>query len=160
MHRYEIGLLPSPSADAATLLQGEAGAFLVFFSIAPTGKDLGVAVLRCMDCWATKFGYPNDEGLGEHQLLANGLGELDYPVVEIVESSWAEQMRDEAARTRTRIWGAQQNAAFAQPVRASRHFLISFKEHTFECLASNLEVVGFHPTFEQAFGFVRSILMQ
>jgi hypothetical protein len=35
MHRYEIGLLPSPSVDAATVLQGEAGAFLVFFSIAP-----------------------------------------------------------------------------------------------------------------------------
>jgi hypothetical protein len=46
--------------------------------------------------------YPNDEGLLEHQLWAKGLGELDYPVVEIAESSWAEQVRDEAASTRAR----------------------------------------------------------
>jgi hypothetical protein len=36
MRRYESGCLPSPSVDAATLLQGEAGAFLIFFAIAPS----------------------------------------------------------------------------------------------------------------------------
>lgn len=160
MRRYEIGCLPSPSVDAATLLQGEAAAFLIFFAIEHTGDTLGVAVLKCADCLATRLGYPNDEGLREHELWAKGLAELDYPVVEIAESSWAEQVRDEATRTRARIWSSQQNTAFAHPVRASRHFLISFNGHTFECLASELEVVGFHPTFEQAFDSVRSILVQ
>jgi len=160
MRRYEIGCLPSPSVDAATLLQNEEGAFLIFFAIEPTGKALGVAVLKCAGCSATRLGYPNDEGLREHQLWAKGLAELDYPIVELAESSWAEQVRDEATRTRRRIWGAQENTAFAHPVRTSRHFLISFNEHTFECLASDLEVIGFHPTFEQAFDSVRSILVQ
>lgn len=160
MRRYDIGCLPSPSVDAATLLQGEAGAFLIFFAIAPTGNALGIAVLKCADCSATRLGYPNDEGLREHHLWAKGLEELDHPMVEITESNWAEEVRDEAARTRARIWGTQQSTAFTHPVRTSRHFLISFKTHTFECLASDLEVVGFHPTFEQAFDFVRSILVQ
>jgi hypothetical protein len=160
MSRYEIGCLPSPSVDAATLLQGEGGAFLIFFAITPTGKDLGVAVLRCVGCFATKLGSPNDEGLREHELWDKGLGDLDYPVAEVAESIWTEQARDKAPRTRKRIWGEQEAVAFPHPLRASRHFLIAFKEQTFECLASDLEVVGFHATFGQAFDYVRSCLVQ
>lgn len=40
MHRYETGLLPSSSVDAATLFQGEAGAFLVFFCFGPRAARL------------------------------------------------------------------------------------------------------------------------
>jgi hypothetical protein len=39
--------------------------------------------------------------------------------------------------------GVQQLTAFVDPVRASRHFLMPFKEYSFECLASDMEVLSF-----------------
>jgi hypothetical protein len=159
---YDIGCEPSPSVPAETLLQDGWATFLLFFavskSIGTSGHvdDLGVAVLECVDCAATRFGYPNDEGLPEHPLYNFGLSNALSAVSEVADSGWAKEVGEQIRQSATRIWGDRgmpQNTSNAKPLR---HFIVTLKELTFECLASDLIVKSYATDFPSAFLYVQS----
>lgn len=155
--RYDIGCEPA-SVDEAILLEGMAGTFLVFFAVSPAGADLGVAVLECVGCLATRFGYPNDEGRPEHDLWNDGLGMLNSSVAEVSDSDWALHLSKQILVSRNRIWGDRSTAAFPEPPRPRRHFIVLLKEQTFECVAREMKVMSFHSSFSGACSIVLSRL--
>ncbi len=134
---FDIGCEPSPSVPAETLIADGWQTFLLFFAVsklldeAGHLKDLHVAVLECIDCETSKFGYPNDEGRPEHPLYDLGMANAESAVLEVVGSKWVEEVTDQTKRSAIRIWGSDHRLSGEQP----RHFIILLKEVTFECIA-------------------------
>jgi hypothetical protein len=87
-----------------------------------------------------RLGPPGDGDLTIHPLASQGLA--GYSVHEVVNSSLAAEI-----------------AAVASPGPAQRHFVITFQDSTFECVASDYTVVGVYGASEiasrEAFSLVR-----
>ena len=152
---YDIGCEPE-SVSSEILLQDGWATFLLFRArskaTSDSGQldDLGVAVLECLGCSATKFGYPNDEGLPEHPLYNHGMANAMTAVLEVVPSAWAEGVLAKKEMAWNRIWGAPSSKS------APRHFMICLKEATFECLAREMSVTRFFKDFQEAFAHVQA----
>jgi hypothetical protein len=87
-----------------------------------------------------RLGPPGDGDLEIHPLASQGL--TSYSVHEVMNSSLAAEL-----------------AAVASTGPAQRHFLITFQQSTFECVASDYTVVGVYGAGEiairEAFSLVR-----
>lgn len=88
-----------------------------------------------------RLGPPGDDGLEIHPLAEHGL--VGYSVHEVLNSSLAGEIA----------------ATGAVQIAAGRHFLITFQQSTFECVASDYTVVGVYGAGEiasrEAFSLVR-----
>jgi hypothetical protein len=156
---YDIGCEPSPSVPAETLLQDGWCTYLLFAAVSKEigedgyPKDLGVAVLRCRGCQFSKFGYPNDEGLPEHPLYAIGMSGARTSIFEVIDSAWGREVSEQMAVSARRIWG-QREIECGRTSTVTKHFIVTLKELTFECIALSLAVERFCNTFEEAFAYV------
>jgi hypothetical protein len=87
-----------------------------------------------------RLGPPGDIDLEIHPLASQGLNE--YSVHEVMQSSLAAEI-----------------SAAGSPAPAQRHFVITFQDSTFECVASDYTVVGVYGAGEiairEAFSLVR-----
>ena len=139
--------------------------YLLFFAVTQTVqengylKDLGVAVLECVNALSAKMGYPNDEGLPEHPLWNEGLADIESSVVEVTGSQWLADICDQRHRSAKRIWGGR-GMKWAPSTESSKHFVITLKEVTFECIAEGLTVVEYAGSFDAAFEYVISEFKQ
>jgi hypothetical protein len=97
--------------------------------IAQDGDD--VAVLSFLRPWAHSFGPPNDEALNGHPLYALGLKPYDNS--EVLGSPWARELE-----RRNRVHPDHDPSRFD----ALRHFVFTFHDSMFECLASDVTIVG------------------
>ena len=126
---FDIGFKPEAGVSGPVLLQTDDDAFLTFNAVHMTsdGKrgTAGTGVIELEGCYITKFGYPNDEGLGGHPLYKHGLG--FYDVFEVLDSSWIQQMTEQ------------------------RHFIFTFHDSTFECVANSLRATLSTEPYEQIF---------
>lgn len=84
-------------------------------------------------------GGPNDEAFHNHALARYGL--KHYSLQEVVNSPW----RRERALIR------HKDRVVTPRALALRHFVFSFKEGTFECLAEKYALVGRYSDFDSAF---------
>ncbi|MEK8035088.1 hypothetical protein AACH06_30085 [Ideonella sp. DXS29W] len=126
---FDIGFVPEAAAPSPSLLQSESAAALVFgaMEILPDGirKPVGCATVELELCSVTKFGYPNDEALSGHPLSGKGLEA--YGIFEVINSSWLEALAN------------QNRVSFPNTPRSSqRHFILTFHDSTFECVARSL----------------------
>jgi len=136
----DLGFHPEAAVSGGLLIQSEYSVVLLFNAVSeqPQGSGLfdtaGVGMLEFQDCVTTRFGYPNDEGLEEHPLYSKGLAETGYAVCEVVNSRWAQEWTLMTKATADRIW---EGRAGQRPSngRTLRHFLASFHDSTFECVA-------------------------
>jgi hypothetical protein len=134
--------------------------YLLFFavskSVGESGslQDLGVAVLDCRECVISKFGYPNDEALPEHPVYDRGMAGLGTAVLEVIDSPWASEVSGQMVASARRIWGGRGMSSDWATGRTSRHFVVTLKEATFECIASSLAVERFFKTFDEAYAYV------
>jgi hypothetical protein len=86
----------------------------------------------------TKFGYPNDEALSGHPLYSKGLDA--YGVCEVISSSWVKTLTE------------QNRVAFPDtPDSTLRHFIITFHDSTFECIARELKASVSEEPYEKVF---------
>ena len=130
---FEIGFRPESAVPAPLLLQDERHTALIFRSVKKdvdgrvgTFKEAGWAVIECINCHVSQFGYPNDEALPGHPLSGKGLG--PYDVYEVINSKWAKQLTE------------QNRVAFPNtPDSKQRHFIIVFHDSSFECIADRIE---------------------
>ena len=87
-----------------------------------------------------RLGPPGERDMEIHPLATQGLAA--YSVHEVINSSLAEEL-----------------SAISLPEVAKRHFVITFQESTFECVASDYTVVGVYGAAEiasrEAFALVR-----
>ena len=83
-----------------------------------------VALVRFSICYASFFGPPNDEAFAGHPLASRGL--TPYAAFLIEDSSWIRQLE-------------RMNSVhpYHKPERyqASNHYILSFHDSTFECVA-------------------------
>jgi hypothetical protein len=163
---YDIGCQPSPSVPAEMVIADGWATYILFFagskSVDESGllKDLGVAVVECQDCSASKFGYPNDEGLPEHPLYQFGLARARSSILEVVGSSWEQELAQQQKASAQRIWGGRDSLWKSLQGEPSRHFIIPLKAMTFECVAKALVVQLFAKSFQEAIAYVNDKLAE
>jgi hypothetical protein len=93
------------------------------FLIAPSDGG-GRAVVTFDNCFATYLGVPNDEALSGHRLAQHGL--QAYAFQEVINSDWIFEME-----LRNRVHPRHMPSM----LEGLRHFIISFQDETFECIA-------------------------
>ena len=114
-----LGFQPEAAVSGAALVQSEYSAVLMF------NTTNGRAVVSLEACSVTKFGYPNDEALAGHPLYHRGLS--GYGVFEVLNSEWID------------LTVRQNQVSFPATRRGSgRHFIFTFHDSTFECIAGGL----------------------
>jgi hypothetical protein len=95
----------------------------------PTTSDEPHAVVRFAGVRAYYHGPPNDEAFSGHPLAKRGL--RPYGNYEVKESSWIERLKE-----MNRAHPHHQDSRFAD----KRHFILSFHDTTFECVAKSYSV--------------------
>lgn len=87
------------------------------------------AVVRFSQVYAHMFGPPNDEAFAGHPLASRGL--CPYAAFEVVRSSWLRSLE-----RMNSIHPYHRLEHFAR----YRHFILSFHDSTFECIAESFDV--------------------
>ena len=140
--KLDLGYTPEAAVSGAVLVQTEYSTFLTFnamkFSDDGFYHDAGTALVGFSRCRVTKFGYPNDEALDGHPLALKMQGA--YDVYEVLNSSWVMQLEE------------QNRVSFPNTGRwKSRHFIFTFHDSTFECLADDLKLEILNERYETTF---------
>jgi len=147
--RYDVGFVPEAAVSEPVLLQTDHAAVLTFSAMRERedGKreDAGYGVLELDLCSLTKFGYPNDEALPGHPLYERGLS--DYGVFEVKNSAWIRSMTE------------HNRVAFPDtPDSKARHFIITFHDSTFECIARGVRASLSSKPYVELFEDIRKIV--
>lgn len=103
-------------------------------SVSPQVSNQSVAILK-FDAFAHMFGPPNDEASQGHPLHGRGLGY--YGAYEVIDSSWIRKME--------RMNSVHDRHDPAWFFKGKRHFIFTFHDSTFECIARSFtieQVVG------------------
>jgi hypothetical protein len=137
----KLGFVPEAAVSGAFLIQDEYRTFLTFNAMKQEVDgaflDAGTAIIELVRCSTTKFGYPNDEALEGHPLYRKGL--RSYSLFEVVNSNWiAEQERQNRVNFPDRT-----------DMRWKRHFIFTFHDSTFECLAADIRLEVSSEPFDQ-----------
>lgn len=140
--RLDIGFEPEAAVSGPVLLQTDDDTFLTFNAVRMTADGrrdtAGTGIVEFEMCSITKFGYPNDEALGGHPLYKRGL--QAYGVFEVLGSSWIRQMTE------------QNRVCFPQTTDSKRrHFIFTFHDSTFECVADSVKATLSTEPYEQIF---------
>ena len=98
------------------------------------GDTDDLVVLQFERVFAHYFGGPNDEALIGHPLAGRGL--RPYGSFEVVGSSWIRLLEQ-----RNRVHQHHDPRPFSK----ARHFILTFHDHTFECVAENVSVKAAGP---------------
>jgi|SRR5215203_780731 len=150
--KLDLGYVPEAAVSGAFLIQDEYRAFLTFnaMKVENDAYDaVGTAVVELIRCSTTKFGYPNDEALAGHPLYGKGLEA--YEIFEVLDSNWIAQQRE------------QNRVNFPDPPRkipTLRHFVFTFHDSTFECLADDIKVEIAKDPFAETLERLSKIFLQ
>jgi hypothetical protein len=98
--------------------------------IGPDSDGEPIAIVRFIRRCALIFGPPNDEAFSGHPLASRGL--TPYGTFEVLQSSWIRGLE-------------RMNSVYpyhrAERYQELRHFVLSFHDSTFECVAKDVQVV-------------------
>ena len=100
-------------------------------SVRPDTKRDLVASIVFRFCYGHIFGPPNDEAFEEHPLSSRGLE--PYDAFEILDSSWI--------RSLVKMNSVHPYHDKSKFLQSKRHFILSFHDSTFECIAESYETV-------------------
>jgi len=139
---YNIGFVPDGPLSDPILLQNEWNTFLIFNAVQWTpdherGKE-GIGIIEIVGS-ITMFRYPNHDVLGGHPLFKHG---LHYSgVFEVKGSSWIQQL------------DAQNRIIFpdCDIFSERRHFVFTFHDSAFECVANDIQAKLSTEPFEQIY---------
>jgi len=122
---------PEPNVAEPVVVQSERACYLIYWDRNEERK-----ALEFSRCSISKFGYPNDEALGGNRLFEKGLG--FYGFFEVVESEWIAELRK----------GNEVRFPDFKSFEGQRHFVITFHDCSFECIALSFQVVPEFPTLD------------
>lgn len=145
----DLPVRPEAAVSGAVCVQTDDRTFLTFNAMQPvtradtTGlphmEDAGTAVVELKRCLLTRFGYPNDEARCGIPRYKN----LSYGIYEVRNSTWIKEVVE---MNRHRF-------PSTSDAYVAKHFLFTFHDSTFECLADDLtlEIVSepYAVTFER-----------
>ncbi|MGB1252092.1 MAG: hypothetical protein ACPG8W_15850 [Candidatus Promineifilaceae bacterium] len=132
----DLGVTPEAAVSGGMLIQTEEKCYLLFnISGPPVANCIPQAIVEFDAPLKTQFGVPNDEALDGHPLSDSGLGA--YDAFEVINSRWlAEERR-------------RNQVVFPDSKFMYRHFIFTFHDSTFECLANDLTITVDTRSFEQ-----------
>jgi hypothetical protein len=146
IEKLDLGYTPEAAISGAVLVQTECSTVLTFNAnysqLAEDGfyHSAGTALLEFHNCIVTKFGLPNDEALPGHPLYSK-MGEVQaaYDFLEVHNSSWKAELEQ------------QNQVRFPNSKFVCRHFIITFHDSTFECLAGDIRITVSKEPYETIF---------
>jgi hypothetical protein len=130
----EIRTIPQSSVGSPTpiLLGDEFTSTIAYYAqdedIGPDGNGETIVIVRFIRCLARMFGPPNDETFRGHPLTSRGL--KPYSSFLIENSSWLRQLEK---------MNSVHPRHSPKHFEDYRHFVLSFHDSTFECIAFNYE---------------------
>lgn len=101
--------------------------------------DSGIAVAYFKHVLIYKFGYPNDEVIISHPYYSMGL--RAYGMFEVQESDWISEVEQ-----MNKVHPYHRLNQFSN----LKHFIVTFKDSTFECIASEVEISFMQLTMKDA----------
>jgi hypothetical protein len=126
----------SPGAPMPLVLANDVGVVLTY-ETAPNGEE--VVILKFTRPRAHYFGSPSDETITGHPLARRGL--KPYGVFEVIGSSWIRSLE-----RMNQVHPQHDQRRFER----LRHFVLTFHDHTFECVAETVEAVDRLPNDSEA----------
>lgn len=126
----------SPGAPMPQILANDNN-LLLAYEMAPGGEEY--AIVKFILPHAHYFGSPNDETIRGHPLAERGL--RPYGVFEIRNSSWTR-----ALEQMNRVHPRHNASRFP----TLRHFVFTFHDNTFECVANDAQLAAQVPNDENA----------
>jgi hypothetical protein len=126
----------SPGAPMPQILANDVS-LLLAYETAPGGEEY--AIVKFIWPRAHYFGSPNDETMRGHPLAERGL--TPYGVFEVRNSSWIR-----ALEQMNRVHPNHNASRF----RVLRHFVFTFHDNTFECVANDTVLAAKFPNDETA----------
>lgn len=150
--KLDLGFKPEAAISGEVLVQTERSTFLTFnaMGLGPDGihyRGIGFALLEFNICLQTRFGLPNDEALPGHPLYSKGV--QTYAMYEVLNSSWIDQL---AEQNRVKFPTTTNFDSF-------RHFILTFHESIFECVAEGFTSEVFDGPYEQLFARIAERVM-
>lgn len=132
----DLGVTPEAAVSGGMLIQTEEKCYLLFnVSGPPVDNCIPQAIVEFGIPLKTQFGVPNDEALDGHPLSQSGLDA--YDAFEVINSRWlAEELR-------------RNQVVFPDSKFTYRHFIFTFHDSSFECLADDLTITVDTRPFEQ-----------
>jgi hypothetical protein len=123
--RLDFGVRPECAVSGPVLIQTDRHCMLLFNAQRKTvGLQVPQAVVTFDRVLKSKCGLPNDEALDSHPLSKRGLEA--YDIFEVLNSRW---LAEEQSRNQVRF----PNFTFD-----CRHFIFTFHDSSFECLAKDM----------------------
>jgi hypothetical protein len=120
--------VPHPDTASECAVNLSDGSAMLRYAVVLDTKDVDVDV-SFRGVRAFYFGAPNDEALDGHRLWGRGLSLLSFQ--EVHPSDWIAELQN-----RNRVHPQHSAQSFTK----LRHFIVTFKETTLECVANELEV--------------------
>src|SRR5262245_3792088 len=143
---YDIGFVPEAAVSEPAFFQTEHASLLTFSAVREKAnwrrEDAGYGLVEIVHCFTSCFGGP---GIEKDPLYTKGLHA--YGVFEIVSSRWKR--------------GLSENGGLyfpGTPGPAQRHFVFTFHDSTFQCIASDLRCMTVELPFENVLVAVRKRL--
>ena len=102
-------------------------------------EDKGIAILTFSSVYIHKFGYPNDEVLMSHPYYKLGLE--SYGMFEVEKSDWID-----AIEKMNRVHPFHKSDRY----KTLKHYIITFKDATFECITEKVELSFTRMTLNEA----------
>lgn len=150
--KFPLGVAPKGITEELVIADGW-HTFIIFdvWNIGEDsrGGDFGFALIECVGCQSSKFGYPNDEGQPEHPL---------YPYTESSgggifiarNTPYLNETLSQIALSSERIWGERGAETEPEQRQALAHFIFFLKESTFECIADDVVIRGLFDSRREA----------
>lgn len=141
LKEIETLLFIDPGASVPVILSNENKVTLLYYyykiiengAIFPKERNImedeGVATLTFNGAIIYKSGYPNDEVIASHPYYPFGLSL--YKMFEVINSDWVD-----AIEKMNRIHRLHNPERF----KSLKHYIITFKDLTFECIAKSVEI--------------------
>lgn len=154
---------PAPYIEGPVIFQTSEGIILVFDVVCLKGNGSWddflnhklltnrlMALVEVKGCLLSKFGFPGVEEIDANSLSEKGL--IGYGVFEVINSLWEKMLQEKRLIT---WWHKVKLSSNSNTkYQSKRHFIISFKEGCFECLADELDVTLTEETDEKIRQFI------
>lgn len=125
-------------APAPIVLSDESTVVLAYITDGDDGmRGEPMAIVRFEHYTSFMFGAPNDEALHGHPLFARGM--TSYSAFRVENSSWVRQLERMNSVHRRHD---------PQEFEKLKHFVFTFHDSTFECVAKSFAVSEYEGTFE------------
>ena len=139
--QLKLGFGPDPFAAGAVLVLTSFGDFATFPALAKDKSGafgrVGTAIIQLIGCQAKTFTYSTADTFSE---LPRFYGDLDPgSIYEIKNSAWVTQVTENAASLTVDVKGPSKAKQRSKPkTRPLKHFVFTFFETTFQCVAEGL----------------------